>query len=267
MSLLRANEVPVEKSQAVAELIENRSISSVYQPIYDLETGEIFSFEALTRFESSRLEGIGELLNVAARSGQIGALGRLQRQMAVDNAPKTILFLNVHPSEFDFPLLVQPDDPIFRHPGGVYLEITESAPLSYFEQCASVLQELRAMGLKLAVDDFGAGFSNIKYILDLHPEIVKIDRKLIAGVERATRHFTLLESMVRMCHEMGARVVAEGVEKESELDVTLRAGVDFCQGYLFSRPVEDARTREWPSWKQTLDRLASEGPSAGVSVA
>lgn len=260
-----AIQVPIEKSEAVAELIESRGIRAVYQPIYDLESGGIFSFEALTRFESSdELAGIGELMNVAARSGQIGTLGRLQRQLAVGSAPSATLFVNVHPSEFDFPLLVQPDDPVFRHRSSVYLEITESAPLSYFDQCTSVLRELRAKGLNLAVDDFGAGFSNIKYILDLHPEIVKIDRQLIAGVEDGTRQFTLLKSIVHLCHEMGARVVAEGVENESELYVTLRAKADFCQGYLFSEPVEDARNREWPSWKEALDRLASEGPSSGA---
>ena len=263
-TFLPAIQVPIEKSEAVAELIERRDIRMVFQPIYALADGGIFAFEALTRFESSRLTGIVELMSVAARSAQLGDLGRLQRQLAVAHAPSERLSVNVHPAEFEYPLLVQPDDPIFQHRSPVYLEITESAPLSYFEQCTSVLRELRAKGVSLAVDDFGAGFSNIKYILDLDPEIVKIDRKLMVDVEHGTRQFTLLASIVALCHDMGARVVMEGVETESELYVAIRAGFDYCQGYLFSRPVEDAKNKEWPSWKETVDRLASEGPSAGA---
>jgi EAL domain-containing protein (putative c-di-GMP-specific phosphodiesterase class I) len=131
---------------------------------------------------------------------------------------------------------VRADDPIFRHRAAVYLEIVESVPLSHFEQCHSVLVEIRARGAMLAVDDLGAGYSNLSYISELAPEIVKIDRDLVTGVRQDSRQFRLLRSITRLCQEMNGRVVVEGVETAEELAVAQAVGADFCQGYYLARP-------------------------------
>jgi EAL domain-containing protein (putative c-di-GMP-specific phosphodiesterase class I) len=112
----------------------------------------------------------------------------------------------------------------------------ESVPLSHFEQCHGVLAEIRARGVLLAVDDLGAGYSNLKYIEDLYPQIVKLDRELVAGVRHDTRQFRLLHSIVRLCHEMDAKVVIEGVETVGELSAAMAAGTDYVQGYALARP-------------------------------
>jgi EAL domain-containing protein (putative c-di-GMP-specific phosphodiesterase class I) len=183
------------------------------------------------------------LLREAAEAGRSGELGRLLREMAIRECPHAPLFLNVIPNEFDDPWLVRPDDPIFRHKHPVYLEIVESVPLDYFEQCQSVLAEVRKKGARLAIDDFGSGFSNVKYIADLEPEIVKFDRKLIAGLTMDSRSFRLVESLVRLCRDLGSEVVAEGVETVNEFGAVLRAGVDYCQGYFFGHPGRPAPDR------------------------
>lgn len=207
-----------------------------YQPIVDLRTREVFAQEALCRPRSRRLESPVDLVAAAVRAGRIGELGRLQRFLAVKNCPEWPLFLNIEPHEFDQGWLVRPDDPLFRHRRPVYLEITETVPLKFFDQCHSVLAELREKGVLLAIDDLGAGFSNLKYITELEPEIVKLDRELVKGVSAGTRQFGLLESITEMCHRMGAKVVAEGVETEEELQAVIQANVDYCQGYLLARP-------------------------------
>ena len=97
-------------------------------------------------------------------------------------APGQATVLDVHPNEFDESWLVQPDDPIFPHDQRSILEVTESVPLTHFAYCHSVLREIRGKGVALAVDDLGAGYSNLKYIADLRPEIVKLDRTLIADL-------------------------------------------------------------------------------------
>ena len=131
---------------------------------------------------------------------------------------------------------MQPDDPIFRHTEDVYLEITESVPLSHFQLCQTILSEVRGRGVYLVVDDLGAGYSNLKYIADLQPRVVKLDRELIAGLTRDSRLFKLVQALVVMCRELDAMVVAEGIETEAELEAVIASGARFGQGYLLARP-------------------------------
>jgi EAL domain-containing protein (putative c-di-GMP-specific phosphodiesterase class I) len=217
------------------------------QPIVDLERRRIFAYEALLRSKSPDFnEGPIPILKAAVAEGAMGELGRALRQMAVDATPSGHVFLNVHPSEFDEGWLVRPDDPIFAH-SDVYLEITESVPLSHFEMCQSVLRELRARGVFLVVDDLGAGYSNLKYIADLYPEVVKLDRDLIMNLEKQPRLQKLVTAIVRLCADLGAKVVAEGIETPEELAAVMRTGVHYAQGYLLARPALPAPTVDWSS--------------------
>jgi EAL domain-containing protein (putative c-di-GMP-specific phosphodiesterase class I) len=175
----------------------------------------------------------------------MGRLGRRVRELALDACPAHPLFLNIHPSELNEGWLVRPDDPIFAHDHPVYLEITESVPLSHFALCESILREIRSKGIFLAVDDLGAGYSNLKYIADLSPEIVKLDRGLVAGVGASGRSFTLIRSIVRLCEDLGARVVAEGIETREELEAVMSAGVHLVQGFLLGRPAFPAPQVSW----------------------
>jgi len=92
----------------------------------------------------------------------------------------------------------------------------------------------------LAVDDLGAGYSNLKYIADLRPEVVKLDRTLVADLADDRRAQVLVRHIVQLCHELGARVVAEGIELESEMKVVIDCGADYGQGYYFARPAYPA---------------------------
>jgi EAL domain-containing protein (putative c-di-GMP-specific phosphodiesterase class I) len=152
------------------------------------------------------------------------------------SAPPHPLFVNLHPNEFDEGWLVQPDDPIFHHDHAVYLEITESVPLSHFSLCHSVLAELRGRGVLLAVDDLGAGYSNLKYISDLSPEVVKLDRGLIVNLKEGTRQHRLVSAIVRLCEDLGTKVVAEGIETEEEARAVVATGAHYGQGFYFARP-------------------------------
>lgn len=231
--------------EALDQILSEGSLDLVFQPIFEVASGEVFGYEVLTRSPTPSFKGPEALFSAATRAGKVGELGRLQRLLAVNAAPGQPLFLNVHPAEFDSHFLVQPDDPIFRHGEDVYLEVTESAPLSHFEQCISVLGELRKKGIRVAIDDFGAGFSNVKYIADLAPDIVKLDRELMSRVHHGSRQFRLLTSIVRLCKDMGARVVAEGIETTEEYVIAEHSGVDLCQGYLLGRPGAVARGDSW----------------------
>lgn len=212
------------------------NLNIVYQPIVDLRKRKVFAYEALVRSSSPHFQGPPALFTEAIRSRYCGALGRAIRELTVDRAPPHPLFINIHPNEFDEGWLVQPDDPMFHHEHAVYLEITESVPLSHFALCHSVLSEVRSRGVMLAVDDLGAGYSNLKYISDLSPEVVKLDRGLIVDLKEGSRQHRLVSGIVRLCEDLGTKVVAEGIETQEEAKAVVAAGVHYGQGFFYARP-------------------------------
>jgi EAL domain-containing protein (putative c-di-GMP-specific phosphodiesterase class I) len=233
--------------EAIRRVIDERNCFCVFQPLVDLRTQKIFAYEALARTKSPDFEGPMQMFAAAVAENLTGELGRLLRSMALEGCTGHPLFVNVHPAELNERWVVQPDDPIFQHSEDVYLEITEAVPLSHFRMCSDMLAEVRGRGVHLVVDDLGAGYSNLKYIADLHPRVVKLDRGLIAGLARDTRLFKLVAAIVRMCTELDARVVAEGIETETELDAVVAAGARYGQGYLLARPAFPPPQVTWPA--------------------
>jgi EAL domain-containing protein (putative c-di-GMP-specific phosphodiesterase class I) len=215
------------------------------QPIVDVRAHKVFAYEALLRCKTKVFDGPMAILQAAIAQGSVGELGRAVRRMATAAAPKHNVFLNIHPNEFDEGWLVRPDDPIFNHDQDVFLEVTESVPLSHFRLCQSVLAEVRSKGVYLVVDDLGAGYSNLKYIADLYPEIVKLDRDLIMNLDKQPRLHKLVTAIVRICEELGAKVVAEGIETPGELKAARDAGVHYAQGYLIARPAFPVPEVDW----------------------
>jgi EAL domain-containing protein (putative c-di-GMP-specific phosphodiesterase class I) len=239
---LQSIEVPLrtrygaDDTERVPQVLAVGKLTMVYQPIVDFKKHSIFAYEALVRSTSPHFQGPPSLFTEAIRSRYCGALGRAVREITVERAPPLPLFVNIHPNEFDEGWLVQPDDPIFHHEHPVYLEITESVPLSHFSLCHGVLAEVRSRGVLLAVDDLGAGYSNLKYIADLSPQVVKLDRGLIVNLVKGTRQHRLVRSIVRLCEDLGTKVVAEGIETEAEAEAVVDAGAHYGQGFYFARP-------------------------------
>ncbi len=237
---------PLPPNLAIRRVLDARDVRVVYQPVVDLRTQKIFAYEALVRSKAPEFDSPMALFAAAVDHSCAGELGRLIREMAVASCPDHPLFLNVHPAELNERFIVQPDDPIFDHAKDVYLEITEGVPLSHFELCKSILSEVRGRGVYLVVDDLGAGYSNLKYIADLEPRVVKLDRELIAGLTRDTRLFKLVCGIVVLCQELDAMVVAEGIETPTELDAVIESGARFGQGYLLARPNYPPPEINWP---------------------
>ena len=227
-------------SSSPEELVERMRAGTLtevhYQPIVHLRTGKLLVFEVLCRPLADASRSPREMIDAMNETRLIGEFGRHVRRLGTAGCPNHGLSINVEPYELDQALLVRPDDPIFSHRHPIFLEITETVPIEVFEQCHPVLEELRRRGVRLAIDDLGAGFSNLKYISELRPALVKLDRKLLASVAIGSRDFRLLRSIVRLVHEMDAHVVAEGIEISEELYAAREAGVDFGQGYLLGRP-------------------------------
>jgi len=219
----------------------------VFQPIVDLSTGVTFAQEALVRCKRPEFSSPLVLFERAVEETACGRLGRLIREVAFGTCGEIPLFVNLHPEELSSRWLVRPDDPLCLHQPPLFLEITESAAFTHFDLCRSVLNELcRRTGAQLVVDDFGAGYSNLQRVADLHPGIVKLDLALTRNVHRLPRMQAVVRHVVALCSELGARVVAEGIEVVDELTCVRDLGVHFAQGYLLARPAAPPPTATWP---------------------
>jgi EAL domain-containing protein (putative c-di-GMP-specific phosphodiesterase class I) len=253
---------------AIRKVIEHREVTIVYQPLVDLARQTIFAYEALARPDNAEFGGPLGLFAAAVQHNCTGELGRVLRDKSIEGCPEIPLFVNIHPSELNERWLVQPSDPIFQHSADMYLEITESVPLSHFAMCKRILEEVRGRGVYLVVDDLGAGYSNLKYIADLAPRIVKLDRQLIAGLVKDSRLHKLVTGVVALCRNLGAKVVAEGIETEEELAAVVAAGANYGQGYLLARPAFPPPPVTWPGRpaqpavrrdRPTLRKLKTDG--------
>ena len=248
----RLSDVPVAPGMhaplvAVCEIVAAEDLSVVFQPIIHMDDGRLFAYEALVRCRVPAYSSPPDLFQRASEAGSAGELGRMIREIAVPLSTGKPLFLNVHPDELTTGWLVRPDDPIFAHDHDVYLEITESVPLTHFDLCRSVLAEVRTRGgVHLVVDDLGAGYSNLKRIADLEPKVVKLDRELVAGVHLSKRQCQLVQGVVKLCVDLGAVVVAEGIECGDEYSALLDTGAHYAQGFLFARPGFPMPDISWP---------------------
>ncbi|MDP3274744.1 MAG: EAL domain-containing protein [Deltaproteobacteria bacterium] len=237
MPIPPAGKGPRDSMAALADIIAPSDLSMVFQPICDMHTLEIFAYEALLRCRRPEFSPPPVLFERAMRDHCVGRLGRLIREVAVPLIENIPLFLNVHPKELEERWLVQPDDPMYFHDSTIFLEITESVPMTHFMLCRDVLRSIRSMGsVELVVDDLGAGYSNFGRIAELEPSVVKLDMGLIRGVENTKRTQTLITSLVRLCMDLGARVVAEGIETADSFLALRDCGVHLGQGYYLARP-------------------------------
>lgn len=236
-----------DSQTALEAALKPDDLEVVFQPIVRLDTKSRFAVEALTRCKIPQFRNPSILFEHAVNNHYCGRLGRIVRQITFERCEGIPVFVNAHPAELSERWLIRPDDPIFTHDKEVYLEITESVPFSHYDLCVTVIRELRRRGqIRLVIDDLGSGYSNLKRISDLYPEIVKLDMELVADIDMDTRQQKLVTSIVRLCVDLGAEVVAEGIETIGQLEAVIDAGVHYGQGHLFGMPRYPIPQVKWP---------------------
>lgn len=246
-----------ERFTLLAELgagIERDELALLYQPVVGLRSLEVLGVEALVRWRhpSRGLLAPSEFVPLAERTGRIRALSAwvldaalrqshewrsrgLALQVAVNLSMRNVLDAQLAAMVAE--LLAKWDVP----PATLTLEITESALVADAERAAETVARLRALGVRVSIDDFGSGYSSIGYLRQLHADEVKIDRAFI--VEE--RDDAVVRATVDLAHALGLRVVAEGVEDERALGRLRALGVDSVQGYYVSPPLEAAKLERW----------------------
>lgn len=227
---------------AVRKLIESvldGGIRIALQPIVQIEGGPTVGVEALSRFpDSERLTNPAAWFAAAHRAGLTVPLESAACAAALDLLPTLaedqFLAVNVSPELLLSGELAGLDGTVdWRR---VVLELTEHEPVEDYAAMQRALADLRERGARLAVDDAGAGFASLRHIIDLHPDVIKIDIDIIRGVDRDPGRAAIADMLVRFAERMGAGVVAEGIETETEQKALMQIGDMWAQGYLFGRP-------------------------------
>jgi diguanylate cyclase (GGDEF)-like protein/PAS domain S-box-containing protein len=246
--------------------LERNEFELHYQPIVDLSTGEFVSLEALIRWNHPERGSVApdQFIPLAEETGAIVSIGRwvlreacveaakLQR-LAGGSAPN--ICVNISGRQLQESKLVDDVMTVLRDTGlppkNLVLEITETAMISDVELALGRLKELSAHGIQLAVDDFGSGYSSLNYIRRFPINILKIDRAFIADVNTSAEVASLTRTILDLARILGVTPVAEGIERQDQLDELRELGCVLGQGYLFMRPVAAAEIEQ-----EILRRLA-----------
>jgi EAL domain-containing protein (putative c-di-GMP-specific phosphodiesterase class I) len=217
-------------------------ITMAFQPIVDVARGAIFGYEALVRGKGG--QGAGELLAKLDDSNRY-AFDQTCRVTAIDLATRLgiegMLSINFLPNAVYRPetciratleAAAQMDFP----PQRLMFEVTESEQVRDHAHLRNIFVEYRRQGFTTAIDDFGAGHSGLNLLADFQPDIVKLDMALTRGVDSDRIRRAIVSGIVRVCHDLGIRVLAEGIETASECLALQDEGITLFQGYLFARP-------------------------------
>lgn len=237
------NSYILENSEKINVLLDESQINFAFQPIVDLNTGEVYAYEMLMRPTTEDFKSPLEIIAVATSQSKLGRLERLVFFVAFSciRANEHLLkdkklFINSIPSQIlsveDISGIKSKYSDLFDK---VVIELTEAEGNSP-EHMKEKTDALREMGFKLAIDDFGAGHSNETRILSIVPDIIKIDMDMVQGVSNDRNKAVLICNLLAFCKARGAKVVAEGVENAEDLEMIIRMGVDYVQGFYTGRP-------------------------------
>ena len=228
----------IERENKVKKVLAERDFSVVFQPVVDLRSQRLSGLEALARFHPGPYRppnawiddaykiGLGEELELALVEAA------LQASQSAD--PALLFGVNVSPTVVLDQRFCEFVERLGM--GRVVVELTEHEAVAGPDELLDALRRIRRCGARLALDDVGSGFSSLARIVQLAPEIIKLDLELVRGIDVDPIRRSLASALVTFANESGARVVAEGVEHEAELEVLRDIGVPFAQGYLIGRP-------------------------------
>jgi len=240
----------LQLSQQLREAITHQELSLVYQPKVDVVSGEITSVEALCRWHHPTLGHISplEFITLAESSGMIKPLTKWVVKSACQQASfwkkmglvNVRMAVNISPSFFldhDLvPLIEQSLLEFNLTPCDLELEITEGVVQTNKENLIT-FKRLKSLGIMLAIDDFGSGYSSFASLKHINVDHLKIDKHFVDDILHDKKAGLLVNSMIEMGHNLGHEITAEGIEQIEQLEMLKRLGCDSAQGYLFSKPI------------------------------
>ncbi len=227
--------------------LDRREIEVLFQPQFSCLTGAVVGAEALARWRHPSLGEIGarDLFAIAERAALVAPLSRHVVARALEDAatwPEGLtLSLNITPEELgdprfaaDFAALIGRSD---IAPQRLMLEITEDLLLRNLAQAASALKALRGLGFRTALDDFGAGFCNFRYLRELPLDALKLDKAMVEGIPGDATALAVMRAILQLGKALGLAVYAEGIESEIQRAAITAEGCDYWQGFLRAQPM------------------------------
>ncbi|MFG6666420.1 putative bifunctional diguanylate cyclase/phosphodiesterase [Halomonas sp. HNIBRBA4712] len=252
----------------------NGELWMAYQPKVDTRTGRVNQCEALMRWQHPTLGFIppDEFIGLAERSGSIGMLTQwmlshicAQLHAWQQRGHSLAVAVNLSTSDVMEPLLAEQIAALLKRfdltPRQLSVEVTESAVMQDVEIASKTLLELSRLGLSIAIDDYGTGYSSLAQIKRLPVNELKIDKSFVMALDTQPDDFTIVRSTIEMGHSLGLKLVAEGVENRASAELLSEIGCDYLQGYWIARPMASDALQSWLERFETLSL-----PSPGVSV-
>ncbi len=247
----------VERRLAIEECmmsaLERGEFRVLYQPKLALDSGRLVGVEALLRWNSPQLGEVSpvEFIPMAESNGQILAIGAFVLEQSLDfvagwrrrHGEPLSVAVNLSPRQFRQEHLTETIDNALRQralpPSALELEITEGVLLSGHDGVDRQLQAFSELGISLAMDDFGTGYSSLSYLREYPFDVLKIDRSFIGGIADSAADRALVEAILAMAQRLGLKVVAEGVEQETQRAILRELGCDQAQGWLFGKAMPE----------------------------
>lgn len=215
----------------------------VFQPLIDIDGERVFAFEALARCSHPVLRSPHMLFNVAEQSDRVQPLSRILRAKAlaqVSSLPRqTLMFVNLHPRDFDDPELVNLGAAVLEQAHRIVFEVTERAAVRNVEHFRKAIDILREQGFRIAIDDLGTGYASLSSVADIRPDFMKLDMTLIRDIDQSLIRRNLVRNMVAFAQDSNAKVVAEGVETTGEYHTLVDIGCHYAQGFLMAMPTSE----------------------------
>ena len=261
----------------VNQAIIDKDLEVYYQPIIETKTWKIVKFEALCRFKpvhnydftTQEMINIAEDLNLINELDKTVALLSLQQHTQIKQWFGHDIGLTINRS-FNSNLSVKQIltntlaiiDRYTDSPELITIELTENAYFDSQSKQAPQLDLLREKGVKIAIDDFGTGYSSFSYLSECIFDYLKIDRTFVTDIQPNSNKYHIVMMLVNLCHNLGIKVVAEGVESKQELEVLTSLGVDYMQGYFFAKPLPLTSLSQANQYHSRITDLKIQSPSS-----
>ncbi|OUM90927.1 MAG: hypothetical protein BAA01_00415 [Bacillus thermozeamaize] len=244
-----------QRKNALERLIQNRQLVTYFQPIVDMKSQRVIGFELLNRPDQSpEFAGANDLYSFASKMNLASQLDRVCRDIGIQRFSSAAamyeelrmmqIFVNVHTDALESPGFHSQETLGILEENGlsptqIVFEITERGAIEDYTRFGEILVCYHEKGFRIAIDDFGTGYNSLQSIVYVNPHIIKVDRSIVNQIDNRERQQKLLEIITRYAREIGALVLAEGVERKEEVCLLMQLGVDLAQGYYFGPPTTE----------------------------